>query len=130
MHSDGRMAEESNTISKINQIQSLMPIQDVDRLRDVMRKMLNRLEAALDEMEVFDEAKIKQRSGQYDRLFGSKTSLAETLVMIAELLMKVEVFQGAREEGQGQQAMAIALPDADVALVEAFVQRMQQMDVG
>jgi len=98
---------------------------DLDRLKAVSRKMLALLEEALDSAPFYADDTLGQKL--HERLFGGKTSLAATLVTLAELLLKLEQ-AGKVPFGAGYVAddtAIAALSQADVALVEAFVRKMQ-----
>ena len=82
------------------------PASDIEQLKKVIRRLLERMEKAL---------------AEDSDVFG-KTSLAATLVMIAELMLKLEAV-GVSDEKEGPRGPQLA--SADIALVEAFIHKMR-----
>src|SRR5579884_2528148 len=66
--------------------ESLFPA-DLERLRCAARKLLSRLESALEQEAAAPEGDSQER---HDRVFGSKDSLTATLVTLTDLLLTLE----------------------------------------
>ena len=94
---------------------------DLERLKRAARALLSMLEMAVVRKLPVDEKEVEMWVQVHDRLFGSKVSLASTLVTISDLLLKLGSVASAKSGGVD----AGALSEADVALVEAFVKKMQ-----
>lgn len=92
-----------------------------DKLKQVTYKMLDRLEEAL-EQDIPDSDDGDMRlQRHHERLFGNKTSLAATLPILAELLMKLEI--------QNTSPTAVEDDQKDKLLLDAFVHRIRGYDV-
>ena len=92
---------------------------DIDNLKTVTRKMLDRVGKELGSRKADPTKTEEDQQKAHERVFG-KTSLATTLVTLAELLLKLEQAQkssGEEENIPSGQAMALS----DIALVEAFI---------
>ena len=92
---------------------------DIQRLKEVLHRLLDRLERAL-----MAPPKGVEKHQQHEWIFGQKTSLAETLLMLAELILKLE--DTAHKEEIVDPAFPRAVSVADAALVEAFLARVRQ----
>lgn len=96
---------------------------DIERLKAVTRKMLDRLEQALAASAPGSEEEASERQKLHDWIFGQKTSLAVTLISLAELVFKLE------ETGSdGAKDAARTFSVADAALVEAFLCRVRDQE--
>ena len=95
-------------------------VSDREYLRLVTRKMLQKIEQALDAEMSFKPS--ENTSKTHNRVFGAKTSLASTLVTLAKLLLQL----GAEEKiFSGTQSIEKPFSDGDIALVESFVSKMK-----
>jgi len=99
---------------------------DVARLKEVIRSLLERIELVLATPLSMDAKTLELQIGLYDRFFGAKVTLASTLTTLADLLLKLDAIEG--EKQAALTAMPSGLSDADVALVEAFVHKMRQTE--
>jgi len=100
------------------------PLNNIEQLKNISRKMLDRLEQALEEEQANSDPKLKQDA--HERMFGVKSSLAATLVTLAELMLRLE--QADKTIGDDNTALnanAQALSASDIALVEAFVGKIK-----
>ncbi len=97
---------------------------DMARLKAVTRGLLEKLEKALEEPVALKSDAFDAQTKVHERLFGAKASLASTLVTLADLFLKLEGVA----PGEDVVTAGRALSEADVALVEAFVQRMQHAE--
>lgn len=90
---------------------------DLGRLRNVTRIMLSRLEK-----ELRRHKRMVTQPGQDDPILGTKNSLAATLVMLGDLMLKLERIE---REGSGSAIglLAARIDEADVALIQAFTRK-------
>ncbi|MDE3059737.1 MAG: hypothetical protein KGJ06_01850 [Pseudomonadota bacterium] len=94
---------------------------NIEQLRAVTRKMLTRLEGWMDRP--VPRKRIDARQQAHDWLFG-KASLMETLMMLVEVMLKLEQ-AGIMPPAQDASFPSPELSPADVALVEAFIARLR-----
>jgi hypothetical protein len=98
----------------------------LEYVKRVAHKMLERLEKELDRQPSKEQGEDALVAKHHERLFGVKASLAETLVEVAWLVMKLEevcVTEYVKQAG-------VALSEADAALLEAFVHKVRVTDAG
>lgn len=81
---------ETNTAKRSAKGDTRPPASDLERLKDVTRKMLERLEGALEHAVAKSEKSDLFQQHYHERVFGAKTSLAEVLTMLADLFFKLE----------------------------------------
>ncbi len=99
--------------------------EDIDRLKAVARTLLVRLEEAVAQETLNVEAD-SQRQSRYERLFVGKTSLASTLLILADLMFRLDE----AEKGGGAPVLplheqGIKIEMADFALMKAFLERVE-----
>lgn len=98
------------------------------QIRKIMRSILNKIENAMPDLAPpADEKEAKRQTNYHDRVFG-KNSLATTLVMLAELLIKLDQAEKNKQVEVAPNPSGDAMAPADMALVEAFIRRMQQRE--
>ena len=96
---------------------------DREYLKVITRKMLCRLEACL-EVDLFTKAsEVKSNDALYALIFGSKASLATTLISLAELLQQLHSEETSTKASSSE---TLTLSAADIALVESFVEKIKQ----
>ena len=105
------------------------PVDDFEHIKVVIRKILAYLEKNLDATPATSEEDVMQQR-VHERIFGVKASLAATLVMLAELMIKLE--QGCKIMADKENVLSAnqsphgdALSPADRVLIEAFIGKMQ-----
>lgn len=100
---------------------------DRERVRVVMRSMLTLFELALSEEIKGNAQAAAAHMAVYERLFGAKASFASSLLIITDLLLRLDEATPVVHEDASEQALGIS--EADMALVEAFVRRMQTAEL-
>src|ERR1700722_11086565 len=93
-----------------------VPQSDIDYLKTVTHLLLTNVESALQHRSSRSEETEKFRQKLHGRIFGSKVSLAKTLVMAVELMLRLNKegrLTGATKNDAGQ-----PLSTSDLALVE------------
>lgn len=102
---------------------------DIERLRTVARLLLRRLEIEVKKRPSrrisADEPEMQKQPEKNDRLFGSKRGYVDTLVTLADLLLKLEQTRTSSVTDQEAPPASIPMGAADIALVDAFVERMR-----
>src|SRR5436190_1357885 len=98
---------------------------DIQRLKTVTGKMLDQLEKTLSCRVLKSPKQAEHREKMHEWVFGNKSSLAVTLISLAELILRLEDAekQTALNSEAGSSAPTRSLAEADIALIEAFVQR-------
>lgn len=78
--------------------------------------------------ELYSNADLKQLETLRERhnlLFGGKISLAESLVMLVELMIKLNQFSPEEEVKLSEENQMKFLSDVDIALINAFVKKVE-----
>jgi|GEM_PF-6969459 len=98
---------------------------DMDTLKKLGRKILQRVSSALDQK---PGALAPVMQHQNDYIFGSKSSLLSVTQAIADLMLKLHNAAEARRAGGATAAASEpeGLSEGDITLAEAFVQRVRQ----
>lgn len=99
---------------------------DVEWLKRVARRLLSRVEAALEEAGAGEDKEVKAQRWAHERVFGTRASLTTTLVLVAELLLKLGGMTKPAQGDAADEGVLQKLSEEDVALVEAFVRKMEQ----
>lgn len=101
---------------------------DIDRMRSVARRLLKRLESEIRQTLPNDGEEIAAREQKYHLMFGSRSTYLSALTSLADLLFKLDQAGGAKSVPAEPVSPAADIPmePADVALVEAFVQRIKK----
>lgn len=102
---------------------------DIERLRTVARLLLRRLEIEVKKRPSrrvsADKPDTQKQPEKSDRLFGSRRGYVDTLVTLADLLLKLEQTGTSSIADQEAPPASISMDAADIALVDAFVERMR-----
>jgi hypothetical protein len=98
---------------------------DIRYLQSVIRKFLAITEEAMEQLNLVDGEEFSVLHKKYELLFGAKASFAGTLVIVADLLIKLNPQAEGGKDGIPEEKQAYALSDADVALVQAFVRKLK-----
>lgn len=101
---------------------------DTKYLQTVTRKLLHSLENLIERLCVAEGEEYKSLKEAHELLFGQKASLAGTLVILADLLLKLEKEQAVLPCDNEQEKSAYNLSAVDIALVEAFVQKLKTVE--
>jgi hypothetical protein len=97
------------------------------QLRKAAMRMLVLLERALDTDLEASFSLGHDAIIYYERLFGNKVSLVNTLVTLSDLLMKLEQWDNPaclKDTPANQEFSATQLTQADIALVEMFIKKI------
>lgn len=90
---------------------------EIKRLRAIARKLIRHMDKLLKEKNDTGQATSKSDQLKYERLFG-KASMTDVLIALGEWLSTLEgVVEKAGDEA--------GLKPADLALIEAYIQKMQ-----
>ncbi len=100
---------------------------DIHYLRSITRKLLHSVEEAIELYSSKKQAEIEALSKTHNLLFGSKASLADTLVKLADLMIKLNQ-QQRQEDGRTFEGSAHVMSEIDIALVEDFVKKAKAVD--
>lgn len=98
---------------------------DTRYLKFITRKLLNSVEEAANLYINSDSANMKAREENHNLLFGSKASLASTLVTLADLMIKLNQLAPSEKSRTSEEKSSQVLSDHDIALVEAFVKKIK-----
>ena len=102
---------------------------DIERLRTVARLLLRRLEIEVKKRPSrrvsADEPEMQKQPEKSDRLFGSRRGYVDTLVTLADLLLKLEQTKTSSVADQETPPASIPMDASDIALVDVVVERMR-----
>lgn len=90
---------------------------EIAQIKMIALKMLEKMDA-----EINDPAYSEAEKKICDRVFGSKTSLAEALVLLADLLLRLTLPDIDAKQGE----KPLAMSEADRKLVGALIERSRQ----
>jgi hypothetical protein len=96
-----------------------------EHLRNITRKLLDTIESRIESINVADEDEIKQIKASNDLLFGNKLSIAENLVILADLLVKMGDKTTDSSADILEKNSSHNLSEYDITLVEAFVKKLK-----
>ncbi|MEZ5690814.1 MAG: hypothetical protein R3D71_04020 [Rickettsiales bacterium] len=119
---------------KENSVKSV-DINDIDYIKKITLKLLNVIEQAIEYLKGENSEKIESHEKKHNLLFGSKTSLAATLVTLANLLVELNQISsneagnntGNMTAKDSQDNISNKLSENDIALVEAFVRKLKSV---
>lgn len=101
---------------------------DIHYLQAVTRKALHSLENVIERLSVAEADDYKSLKETHELLFGQKASLAGTLVILADLLLKLEKEQISLSTDNEPEKSSYNLSAVDIALVEAFVKKLKTVE--
>lgn len=110
------------------QIQQSLPVNECDKayLQSITRKLLSNLEQIVQRLECADEENIAHIKVIHELLFGQKSSIAGSLVVLSDLLLRLgsDVAQNSADTSKDE-TWADRLSESDIALVESFVSKFR-----
>lgn len=103
---------------------SQLPASDMEHLRCIALKLLNKIEEQIDCPQDAGEV-----AGLSERLFGQKTSLVDTLLKLADLLSVLSAHANDTQAATVQeQEQKPAQPDSfDMSVMQAFIDRVRKL---
>ncbi|MEQ1706356.1 MAG: hypothetical protein ABL867_10360 [Rickettsiales bacterium] len=96
-----------------------------EHLRSITRKLLVIIEARIELINVAKKDKIVDLKASNELLFGNKLSIAENLVVLAELLAMFGDESADDAGGDPEKNIHDGLSEFDIALVKDFVERQK-----
>lgn len=101
---------------------------DLGKLKTIAKKLLRQFELSLKPLEEASEEAVNLQKTQHELMFG-KHSQASVLVMLTDLILKIDQakmkINSGLPVGDAASFHPDTLNDTDIALIEAFVQRMK-----
>lgn len=100
---------------------------DTRYLRFITRKLLHSVEKTVDLFNNEKYAELEALAKTNILLFGSKASLAETLVTLADLMIKLNQIQRTEDSRTYEEEQsAYKFADADIALIQVFLKKIKE----
>lgn len=98
---------------------------DRERVRTIAHLLLEQIESLVKQRSLRTPAAEEVRIKKHAAIFGDRDSCVDNLVALSELLLKLEKPQSTEILGQLPTSEELKMKDADLALVEHFVDRVR-----
>lgn len=110
-------------------ITQLLDDEDASNIQAVARRMLVSIDETIQCLTFINAAELDDLERAHNLMFGSKNSLADALVTVTDLLIKVKQSKAEanREEVAAEQSYK-GLSEADIAIVQAFVKNVKSTE--